>query len=159
MQAALTGHLVLSTLHTNDAVGAVTRLIDMGVEPYLLSSALLGVVGQRLVRTICPSCKADFLAPTELTEQFGWQDQGDIKLARGAGCDDCYDSGFKGRMGIHEVLKADSELQKLIISSPTRDELSDYLGGRGFRNLFADGLARALERRTTVEEVSRVTSI
>ena len=159
VQAALTGHLVLSTLHTNDAVGAVTRLIDMGVEPYLLSSALLGVVGQRLVRTICPSCKADFLAPTELTEQFGWQDQGDIKLARGAGCDDCYDSGFKGRMGIHEVLKADSELQKLIISSPTRDELSDYLGGRGFRNLFADGLARALERRTTVEEVSRVTSI
>ena len=158
VQAALTGHLVLSTLHTNDAVGAVTRLIDMGVEPYLLSSALLGVVGQRLVRTICPSCKADFLAPPELVAQFGWRDHGDIKLSRGKGCEDCYDSGYKGRMGIHEILKTDGELQKLIISSPSRDELSNYLEGRNFRSLFKDGLARALERRTTVEEVSRVTS-
>ncbi len=158
VQAALTGHLVLSTLHTNDAVGAVTRLIDMGVEPYLLSSALLGVVGQRLVRTVCPSCQADFLAPPELIEQFGWQGQGNVKLTRGKGCDECYDSGFKGRMGIHEILKTDTDLQKLIISSPSRDELSDYLEGRGFRNLFTDGLARAVERRTTIEEVSRVTS-
>ena len=79
VQAALTGHLVLSTLHTNDAVGAVTRLIDMGVEPYLLSSALLGVVGQRLVRTICSNCKADFLAPPELLEQYGWQNKGDVR--------------------------------------------------------------------------------
>ncbi|MCH9694091.1 MAG: Flp pilus assembly complex ATPase component TadA [Gammaproteobacteria bacterium] len=159
VQAALTGHLVLSTLHTNDAVGAVTRLIDMGVEPYLLSSALLGVVGQRLVRTICPACQSDYLAPPELVQQFGWQDEGDVKLARGTGCDDCYDSGFKGRMGIHEILKTDADLQKLIISSPTRDELSDYLSARGFHDLFDDGLGRALERRTTVEEVSRVTSI
>ena len=159
VQAALTGHLVLSTLHTNDAVGAVTRLIDMGVEPYLLSSALLGVVGQRLVRTICPKCKSDFLAPPELIEQYGWQDQGDIKLAKGKGCEECYDSGFKGRMGIHELLRTDGDLQKLIISSPTRDELTEYLDGRGFRDLFQDGLSRALERHTTIEEVSRVTSI
>ena len=159
VQAALTGHLVLSTLHTNDAVGAVTRLIDMGVEPYLLSSALLGVAGQRLVRTICPNCSADFLAPRELIEQFGWQDKGDVRLARGKGCDQCYDSGYKGRMGIHELLKTDGDLQKLIISSPSRDELTEYLEGRGFNNLFVDGLERALERRTTIEEVSRVTSI
>ena len=159
VQAALTGHLVLSTLHTNDAVGAVTRLIDMGVEPYLLSSALLGVVGQRLVRTVCPGCKTDFLAPTEIVQQFGWQDRDDVTLARGRGCDECYDSGFKGRMGIHEILKTDAELQKLIISSPSRDELTDYLDGRDFDDLFDDGLARALERRTTIEEVSRVTSI
>ncbi|MDH3547438.1 MAG: ATPase, T2SS/T4P/T4SS family [Gammaproteobacteria bacterium] len=159
VQAALTGHLVLSTLHTNDAVGAVTRLIDMGVEPYLLSSALLGVVGQRLVRTVCPSCKSEFLAQPEIVEQYGWQDQGDVKLARGRGCDDCYDSGYKGRMGIHEILKTDPDLQKLIISSPSRDELSDYLDGRGFHDLFTDGLVRVLERRTTIEEVSRVTSI
>jgi len=159
VQAALTGHLVLSTLHTNDAVGAVTRLIDMGVEPYLLSSALLGVVGQRLVRTICPKCKSDFLAPPELVEQYGWQDQNDIKLAKGKGCEDCYDSGFKGRMGIHELLRTDGDLQKLIISSPSRDELSDYLNGRGFRDLFKDGLSRALDRHTTIEEVSRVTRI
>ena len=159
VQAALTGHLVLSTLHTNDAVGAVTRLIDMGVEPYLLSSALLGVVGQRLVRTICPSCSADMLAPPEIVEQYGWQGQGDVKLARGKGCEECYDSGYKGRIGIHEVLRTDTDLQKLIISSPSRDELTEYLTTRGFNNLFADGLSRVLERRTTIEEVSRVTSI
>ena len=159
VQAALTGHLVLSTLHTNDSIGAVTRLIDMGVEPYLLSSALLGVVGQRLVRTICPNCSADYLAPQELIEQFDWQDRDDVKLARGKGCDECYDSGFKGRMGIHEILKTDPDLQKLIISSPSRDELTDYLTNRGFRGLFTDGLARVLERRTTIEEVARVTSI
>jgi type IV pilus assembly protein PilB len=159
VQAALTGHLVLSTLHTNDAVGAVTRMIDMGVEPYLLSSALLGVVGQRLVRTICPNCTSDFLAPSEIIEQFGWQEQGDVKLSRGKGCEECYDSGYKGRMGIHELLKTDTDLQKLIISSPSRDELSGYLDGRGFRSLFSDGLARVLERRTTIEEISRVTSI
>ncbi|MBU2677802.1 MAG: Flp pilus assembly complex ATPase component TadA [Gammaproteobacteria bacterium] len=157
VQAALTGHLVLSTLHTNDAVGSVTRLIDMGVEPYLLSSALLGVVGQRLVRTICPDCKYEFLAPGEIVAQYGWED--DIKLAKGKGCELCYDSGHKGRMGIHEVLKTDVGLQKLIISSPSRDELSDYLDKRRFHDLFRDGLGRVLDRTTTIEEVSRVTSI
>jgi len=159
VQAALTGHLVLSTLHTNDSIGAVTRLIDMGVEPYLLSSAMLGVVGQRLVRTICPGCKADSLASAEVIERYGWQDQGDVKLARGKGCEQCYDSGYKGRMGIHELLKTDGELQKLIISSPSRDELTAYLDQREFRNLFKDGMARVLERRTTIEEVSRVTTL
>ena len=159
VQAALTGHLVLSTLHTNDSVGAVTRLIDMGVEPYLLSSALLGVVGQRLVRTICPKCRSEFLAPPELVRQYAWPSDKDIKLARGKGCESCYDSGFKGRMGIHELLSTDGDLQKLIISSPSRDELTEYLDGRDFRNLFHDGLDRVLERRTTIEEVSRVTSI
>jgi type IV pilus assembly protein PilB len=159
VQAALTGHLVLSTLHTNDAVGAVTRLIDMGVEPYLLSSALLGVVGQRLVRTICPKCRTEFLAPPEIVKQYGWQQEADVKLARGKGCDNCYDSGYKGRMGIHELLTTDGELQKLIISSPTRDDLTEYLDSRGFHSLFLDGLARVVEKATTVEEVSRVTSI
>jgi len=159
VQAALTGHLVLSTLHTNDAVGAVTRLIDMGVEPYLLSSALLGVVGQRLVRTICPNCKYEFLAPPELVKQYHWDEHGDVKLAKGKGCEECYDSGHKGRMGIHEILKTDVDLQKLIISSPSRDELSAYLDQRGFHNLFLDGLGRVLDKNTTIEEVSRVTSI
>jgi len=157
VQAALTGHLVLSTLHTNDAVGAVTRLIDMGVEPYLLSSALLGVVGQRLVRTICPNCKYEFLAPKEIVTQYDWDD--DVKLAKGKGCEQCYDSGHKGRTGIHEILRTDADLQKLIISSPSRDELSDYLDARNFHNLFKDGLSRVIDRDTTIEEVARVTSI
>ena len=159
VQAALTGHLVLSTLHTNDAIGAVTRLIDMGVEPYLLSSALLGVVGQRLVRTVCPGCKADYLAPSELVTQYGWQDQGDVKLTKGKGCDQCYDSGYKGRMGIHEILKTEGDLQKLIISGPTRDDLTTFLEQRDFRNLFDDGIDRALQRQTTIEEVARAVSI
>jgi type IV pilus assembly protein PilB len=159
VQAALTGHLVLSTLHTNDSVGAVTRLIDMGVEPYLLSSALLGVVGQRLVRTICPKCRSEFLAPPQIVSQYNWHGDRDIRLARGKGCESCYDSGYKGRMAIHELLTTDGELQKLIISSPSRDELTEYLQTRHFRNLFHDGLDRVLEKRTTIEEVSRVTSI
>jgi len=159
VQAALTGHLVLSTLHTNDAAGAVTRLIDMGVEPYLLSSALLGVVAQRLVRTICPKCRSEFLAPSEIVRQHGWNEDAGVKLARGKGCETCYDSGYKGRMGIHELLTTDGDLQKLIISNPTRDDLTDYLHGREFRNLFSDGLQRVLEKQTTLEEVSRVTSI
>jgi type IV pilus assembly protein PilB len=159
VQAALTGHLVLSTLHTNDSVGAVTRLIDMGVEPYLLSSALLGVVGQRLVRTICPKCRGEFIAPPEVVSRYGWESDKDIKLAKGKGCESCYDSGYKGRMGIHEILTTDGDLQKLIISSPSRDDLTDYLDQRAFRNLFRDGLGRILEKRTTIEEVSRVTSI
>ena len=159
VQAALTGHLVLSTLHTNDAAAAVTRLIDMGVEPYLLSSALRGVIAQRLVRTNCPSCESVYLAPPELVEQYGWQELGDVQLTRGSGCEECYDSGFRGRMGIHEALKTDTDLQQLIISSPGRDELTAYLGTRDFRNLFDDGLARVLEKRTTIEEVARVVSI
>ncbi len=159
VQAALTGHLVLSTLHTNDSIGAVTRLIDMGVEPYLLSSALLGVVGQRLVRTICPKCRTEFLAPPELAHRHGWNGDEDIRLAKGRGCDSCYDSGYKGRMGIHELLTTDGALQKLIIAGPSRDELTDYLRNRDFSNLFNDGMARVLEGRTTVEEISRVTSV
>ena len=159
VQAALTGHLVLSTLHTNDSIGTITRLIDMGVEPYLLSSALVGVIGQRLVRTICPSCKMEFLAPAGLADEYGWENEGEIKLARGKGCEECYDSGFKGRIGIHEILRMDAELQKLVISRPNRDELADYLASRQFKNLFADGLVRARELRTTIEEVARVTSI
>lgn len=159
VQAALTGHLVLSTLHTNDAVGAITRMIDMGVEPYLLSSALLGVVAQRLVRTVCPACRSEYLAPIKLIEQYDWQDKGNVKLIKGSGCDACYDSGYKGRAGIHEVLRTDGDLQKMIISSPSRDELTAYLQNRDFRTLFADGLDCALDKRTTIEEVARVVSI
>ena len=158
VQAALTGHLVLSTLHTNDSIGAVTRMIDMGVEPYLLSSALVGVVAQRLVRTICPSCRTTYLAPLELVAQYGWEDKGKVKLAQGRGCSECYDSGYKGRLAIHEILETNNELQRLIISSPSRDELTDYLQARNVRGLFDDGLDRVLSGLTTIEEVARAIS-
>ncbi len=156
VQAALTGHLVLSTLHTNDSIGAVTRMLDMGIEPYLLSSALIGVVAQRLVRSICPNCKTEYLASPEIIDRFNWQDRGKVKLSKGRGCNECYDSGYRGRLGIHEIIEVDQDLQKLIIANPSRDNLTGYLDDHKIRLLFDDGLDRALEGKTTIEEISRV---
>ncbi len=156
VQSALTGHLVLSTLHTNDSIGAVTRMIDMGVEPYLLSSALIGVVAQRLVRTICPSCKTTYIASPELVSRFGWDPDKKHRLARGRGCSECYDSGYKGRIAIHETLPVTPELQSLIVANPSRDQLSEYLEAQSFESLFSDGLKRVQEQLTTPEEVARV---
>lgn len=156
VQAALTGHLVLSTLHTNDSIGAVTRMIDMGVEPYLLSSALIGVAAQRLVRSICPACKTDFLASPELVERHGWQDKDSVRLSKGRGCSECYDSGFKGRLGIHEIIETSPKLQRLIISNASRDELSAYMEQGNIQTLFDDGMQRSLEGKTTIEEIWRV---
>jgi type IV pilus assembly protein PilB len=156
VQSALTGHLVLSTLHTNDSIGAVTRMIDMGVEPYLLSSALIGVVAQRLVRTICPSCKTTYIASADLVSRFGWDPDKKHRLARGRGCSECYDSGYKGRIAIHETLPVTPELQSLIVANPSRDQLSAYLEAQSFESLFSDGLKRVQEQLTTPEEVARV---
>ena len=150
VQAALTGHLVLSTLHTNDSVGAVTRMIDMGVEPYLLSSSLIGVVAQRLVRSICPNCRTEYLASPELINQYGWQDKGNVRLSKGRGCSECYDSGYRGRMGIHEIIETDTDLQRLIIANASRDELTEYLRQHEVRLLFDDGIDRVLESKTTI---------
>ena len=159
VQAALTGHLVLTTLHTNDSVGAVTRMIDMGVEPYLLSSALIGVVAQRLMRTVCPACRTSYLAPPDLVSRIGWDPDEKIRLSRGRGCPECYDSGYKGRLGIHELLDVDESLQKLIMANPSRDQLSGYMQERGIKTLFDDGLLRARDGLTTIEEVNRVVSL
>ena len=159
VQAALTGHLVLSTLHTNDSVGAITRLIDMGVEPYLLSSALIGVIAQRLVRTVCPSCKTTYVAEPEIVKKYDWETDKPIRLVRGRGCKECYDSGYRGRIAIHETLETDTSLQRLIVSNPSKDELSEFLGERGVRTLFDDGLERVRRQLTTVAEVGRVVSI
>jgi type IV pilus assembly protein PilB len=159
VQAALTGHLVLSTLHTNHAIGAITRMIDMGVEPYLLSSALIGVIAQRLVRTICPACRTHYVAAPELVRQYGWEGESHVRLARGRGCPECYDSGYKGRVGIHEVLQVDEELQHLVMSNPSRDELTQYLKSRNISTLLHDGLEHVRSADTTIEEISRVINI
>jgi len=158
VQAALTGHLVLSTLHTNESTGAIARLIEMGVEPYLLSSSLIGVIAQRLVRTICQECKTSYVAGPEEVTKYGWQDKGQIRLLKGRGCPICYDSGYKGRMATHEILSVNSGLQKLMVTSPSQDELADYVRDTGMKTLFDDGLARVLQGKTTIEEVSRVVS-
>lgn len=158
VQAALTGHLVLSTLHTNDSIGAITRLIDMGVEPYLLSSALLGVVAQRLVRTVCPHCKTKFIAPPDVAAQYGLT-QERIQLAKGRGCSECYDSGYMGRAGIHEVLEVTPQLQRLVMTNPSRDELDAYMQQHDMRTLMDSGMDRVLSQDTTLEEVSRVINV
>ncbi len=154
VQAALTGHLVLSTLHTNDSAGAITRLLDMGIEPFLLSSALGGVIAQRLLRTVCGECKTTFVAPPGSFSRFGIEDG--AKLTRGRGCDACYDSGYKGRVPIHELLVCDASTQRLMVGSPSRDELAQHLGERGVKTLLDAGVARALDGVTTLEEVTRV---
>lgn len=154
VQAALTGHLVLSTLHTNDAVGALSRMTDMGVEPYLLSSALAGVVGQRLVRGICPACKTSYLPPPELVEKYKWPEG--ARLTKGRGCPACYDSGYRGRLGIHEIIESSDGLQQLMAKNPTKAELQAFTLEEGYPTMFDDGVQRALEGRTTIEEVARV---
>lgn len=156
VQAALTGHLVLSTLHTNDSVGAINRMIDMGIEPYLLSSAMIGVVAQRLVRVICPACKTSSLAPPEINKRYGWNEKDSVRLHRGRGCPECYDSGYKGRIGIYEALQTDANLQQLIMTNPSRDELDAYIKQQDIKTLFSDGLNRVREGVTTIEEVTRV---
>ncbi|MBK6672787.1 MAG: Flp pilus assembly complex ATPase component TadA [Proteobacteria bacterium] len=154
VQASLTGHLVLSTLHTNDAVGALSRMMDMGVEPYLLSSALAGVIAQRLVRGICADCKQTFLAPTELLERFQWP--AGTLISKGRGCSSCYDSGYRGRLGIHEIIESSDSLQRLMAKAPNKEELTSFMKREKYATLFDDGLRRVLEGKTTVEEIYRV---
>jgi len=157
IQASLTGHLVLSTLHTNDSASAITRLLEMGVEPYLISSSFLASLAQRLVRTICPGCRTSYLAPKGVLKELRIDDHKKIKLLRGSGCAVCYDSGFKGRIGLHEILEVDEGLQSLILTSPTIDALHNYLMENSHRTLKMLGYKKVLEGVTTIEEVARAT--
>ena len=156
IQAALTGHLVLSTLHTNSAIGAITRLINMGVAPYLLSSSLIGIIAQRLIRTVCDECKTSFVATPAIIEEYGWQDEKRLRLAKGHGCVACYDSGYKGRISIHEIVRPDSKLQKLMMSNPSREQLNAFVKESKFRTLYDDGMARVKAGMTTIEEIGRM---
>ena len=159
IQASLTGHLVLSTLHTNDSPSAITRLLEMGIEPYLISSSLLASLAQRLVRTICPECKTDYFPPKEVLQELGCDGDKQVRLSRGKGCSDCYDSGFKGRTGIYELFEMDTGLQSLILTNPTIDTLHEYLKKKGQGTLDGLGYKKVLERITVIEEVKRVTSV
>lgn len=158
IQASLTGRLVLSTLHTNDSPSSVTRLLEMGIEPYLISSALLASIGQRLVRSICPNCKTEFLPPKEIVRELGLDETKPVRLARGRGCTSCFDSGFKGRLGIHEILVNDQGLQRLILSNPTIDRIKEYLDKSGFKTLKNDGYKKVIQGYTTIEEVQMLTT-
>ncbi len=156
IQASLTGHLVLSTLHTNDAPSAVTRLLEMRVEPYLISSSLVVTLAQRLIRTVCPECRTDYLAPKAVIETLGKSPDKPLRLVRGRGCSACYDSGYKGRTSIYEMLEMDEGLQNLILNNSGIDALRTQLRGNGHVSLKQAGHRKVLEGVTTIEEISRV---
>jgi len=159
IQASLTGHLVLSTLHTNDAASAVTRLIDMGIEPYLISSSVVGVMAQRLLRVICPECKRPY-QPQDLREvetELRKIGKGDIQLYQGAGCEACLNTGYIGRSGIFELLLMDDEIKDLVIQRRGAHVIKQAALAKGMITLRDDGLRRVLTGMTTLEEVYRVT--
>ena len=157
VRSALTGHLVLATLHTNDAAGAIPRLLDMKVEPYLLASALVGVVAQRLVRRVCERCRRHADVPVELLTALGL-DSGTTKLAQGAGCSACGQTGYKGRVGIFEVLEVGDTMRSLIGSRASGEEIARAAQGAGMETLRGDAVRTAALGITSLEEALRVTS-
>ena len=159
VQAALTGHLVFSTLHTNDAASAVTRLLDLGLEPYLISSTLLGVVAQRLVRMVCRECETPVIVPAEEVRAVGCGASSDmVQLIRGAGCARCRKTGYWGRIGIYEVLGISSTIQKMIHSASPDHEIKAQAIKEGMTTLQQDACRKMFEGITTLEEVIRCTA-
>ncbi len=160
VQAALTGHLVLSTLHTNDAAGTITRLLDMGVEDYLLTSTLNGVSAQRLVRTLCTACRARERALPELVAQLGlerFSEGPEVELWRAVGCAACNGTGYRGRTSLVETLVVDDELRRLVLRRAEAKELQRAALAGGMSSMYEDGMMKALAGETTVAEVLRVT--
>jgi type IV pilus assembly protein PilB len=152
IQAALTGHLVFSTLHTNDSPSAYTRMLDMGLEPFLITSTVIGIVAQRLVRKICQKCKEPYDPDPELLSSLGLRSG--LQMFKGKGCKVCNGSGFKGRLGLYELLIPDEEVTKLVIQHSPSEQIKHYLMKRGeFDSLRRDGLRKVLEGKTTIEQV------
>jgi type IV pilus assembly protein PilB len=156
VQAALTGHLVLSTLHTNDSVSAITRMMDMEIESYKLAAALVGVVAQRLVRTICPNCRTSYYPRAELLEALHYQGDMRRSFAKGEGCRECFDSGFKGRTGIYEVLPATVEVRRMITDQAPLDTVREWFAEQGHQSLLEGGLRLAEQEVSSLEEVGRI---
>jgi len=159
IQASLTGHLVFSTLHTNDAAGAVTRLIDMGVEPFLVASSVNAILAQRLVRMICGHCKEQYAPLPEEVEEIGIS-KGDLPeggLWRGAGCDHCLGTGYLGRTGIYELLLVTDSIKAAVLRNPDSGTIKKTALSQGMRTLRQDGARKIISGTTTIEEVLRVT--
>jgi len=157
IQASLTGHLVFSTLHTNDAPSSLTRLIDMGLEPFLISSSLILIVAQRLVRKICPKCKEEYTPSLAALEDLGLA--GLTKFFRGKGCNNCKNSGFSGRIGIFEVLVLNEDIRKMVEEKASADMIKKKAMELGMKSLRDDGLDKVKAGLTTIEEILRVTEI
>jgi type IV pilus assembly protein PilB len=157
IEAALTGHHVLSTLHTNDAPGAITRLVEMGIEPFLVSSAVDCVVAQRLARTLCQHCKERTILSAAVLRDHGFHSHIDIEAYEPKGCGRCGLSGYKGRMGLYEVMMVNDEIRDLAIARASADQIAEVAVRNGMRRLREDGLEKVKLGRTSISEVSRVT--
>lgn len=164
MEAAMTGHLVFSTLHTNDAPSAPSRLMDMGVEPFLIASSIVGILAQRLVRVLCPNCKEEYTTSREsllrygfpVPDELGADTNGEITLFRPKGCDKCKGTGYKGRSGVHELLVMDDQMRNAILHKAPAHEIRGLAQNAGMRSLQYDALQKILMGSTSVDEVVRV---
>lgn len=156
VQASLTGHLVLSTLHTNTAAGAITRMEDMGIEPFLLSSSLLAVLSQRLVRTLCPDCMEAYKPSDAECEILGLEKAKGVKIYRPTGCEKCSQTGYRGRTGIHELLVVDEDIRDMIHASKGEQKIEKYIR-KNTPSIRHDGFEKVLAGKTSLEEVLRVT--
>ena len=160
VKAALTGHLVFSTLHTNNAAGAVTRLVDMGVEPFLIASSLIAATAQRLMRRICSNCREPYEVPKEVLSRLP-HDQKQLKEMkgfRGAGCSHCKNTGYRGRLAAMEILPVDAHIQKLIVDNKSSGDIESMARKNGMATLFVEAMEAFHAGQTTLEEVLRVTS-
>lgn len=158
IQAALTGHLVFSTLHTNDAPSSITRLTDMGLEPFLTASSIIGVLAQRLVRRICPDCKERYTPSDEALKDVGFvNEQRNIVFYRGKGCPKCMNTGYKGRVSLYELMMPDDKIRDAIIAKASAGEITRLARSNNMKSLMEDGIEKVISGITTVEEVLRVT--
>ncbi|MGH7336026.1 MAG: GspE/PulE family protein, partial [Myxococcota bacterium] len=157
IQAAMTGHLVFSTLHTNDAVGAITRLVDLKIPPYLVTAALEGILAQRLVRKICPDCRESYRPDSQVVALLAQQPVGTVSLMRGRGCAACRQTGFRGRTGVFELLVVSDAIKDAITKAEPLGRVREIARAEGMRTLREDGWAKARAGITTLEEVLRVT--
>ena len=155
MRAAMTGHLVLSTVHTNNALSSIDRLLDIGVEPYLIAGAVKGIVSQRLLRRVCPHCRREYIPSREEMESLGLNPNGGYKFYRGAGCGECFGTGYRGRIGAFEILRVTPELRRAIHSRSLR-ELEKALGSATFQPILDNCRKLVLDGVTSVTEVHRV---
>jgi type IV pilus assembly protein PilB len=159
VEGALTGHMVLSTLHTNDAPSAITRLIEMGIEPFLVASAIECVVAQRLARTLCSNCKKRTIIPAEILRDHGFAAQFDIEAYEPVGCVRCGDMGYRGRTGLYEVMMMSAEIRSLTLQRSSAEQIAMVAMREGMRRLREDGLDKVKSGLTSMAEVARVTGL
>jgi type IV pilus assembly protein PilB len=158
VKAALTGHFVFSTLHANDTVATITRMLDLGLDPMLIQTAVTAVLGQRLARKLCEQCKEAYPPPSDLLQRLGVKPGVIKQIYREKGCESCGGSGYKGRLGLHELMVMNDDIRKLITAEPNMNDLKIAARKAGTRSLQTDGLMKVIKGLTSVNEIIRVTS-